>query len=246
MVDTGHVMGSRGLLFDDVFYTGDICTKKRGFLEAAEIPKCKTLITECTFGLPEFNFPKTEEIVKKVNGVISEMYSRGKPVILLGYEFGKAQTLSYLFGHWSPFYYHDSVKIINDLHRSFGIDLKDVIGHTEAEKKKLLSKKPWVMVAPYMSVTNPFIKHMKSKYDAATISFSGWAQSSRFKFRSRHDYSFPLSDHCDYNELIDVVKKSNAEKIYTVHGFVNEFAASLTKLGFNSQPLREVSLDDYC
>ena len=54
LIDSGHVLGSKGLLFDDIFYTGDICTRDRGFLKAAKIPSCKTLITECTFGLPEF------------------------------------------------------------------------------------------------------------------------------------------------------------------------------------------------
>ena len=57
LIDSGHVLGSKGLLFDDIFYTGDICTRDRGFLKAAKIPLCKTLITECTFGLPEFTFP---------------------------------------------------------------------------------------------------------------------------------------------------------------------------------------------
>jgi putative mRNA 3-end processing factor len=61
----------------------------------------------------------------------------------------------------------------------------------------------------------------------------------------KNDYSIPLSDHCDYDELVEVVKKSGAEKIYTVHGFVEEFAASLSKMGFDAQPLRENSLDDY-
>ena len=128
MVDSGHILGARGLLFGDgIFYTGDICTRQRGFLAGARVPKCKTLITECTFGLPEFVFPGIEETIKKVNGIISEVYAKGKPVILLGYELGKAQILSYLFSHWDPLYYHDSIKKINDLHRSFGIDLKDAI-----------------------------------------------------------------------------------------------------------------------
>ena len=57
LIDSGHILGAKGLLFDDVFYTGDICTRDRAFLTAADVPKCKTLITECTFGLPEFVFP---------------------------------------------------------------------------------------------------------------------------------------------------------------------------------------------
>jgi len=54
LIDSGHILGARGLLFDDIFYTGDICTRDRGFLNGASVPKCKTLITECTFGLPEY------------------------------------------------------------------------------------------------------------------------------------------------------------------------------------------------
>ena len=41
LVDSGHILGSKGLLFDDVFYTGDICTRDRGFLLGAKIPNVK-------------------------------------------------------------------------------------------------------------------------------------------------------------------------------------------------------------
>jgi putative mRNA 3-end processing factor len=245
LVDSGHILGAKGLLVDDIFYTGDICTRTRGFLSAAKIPKCKTLITECTFGLPEFKFPKLEEIESQVNEIISDLYSRGIPVILMGYQLGKAQTLSNLFGHWEPLIYHDSVKKMNELHRKLGVSLKDVPGHSEAESEGILAKKPWVMIAPMMSEKNQFVRHMKSKHGAITIGFSGWAQSPRFVFGRRCDHSIPLSDHCDFDELVEMIDQSGAEKVYTIHGFVEEFAAHLTKLGIDAQPLREESLDDF-
>lgn len=245
LINSGHILGAKGLLFDDIFYTGDICTRDRGFLKGAEIPKCKTLITECTFGLAEFVFPKMEQIQKQVNELISELYGKGIPVILMGYQLGKAQTITQLFGHWGPLYLHDSVKDMNLLHQKFGISLKDGMGHSEAEKNGLLEKKPWVMVAPMMSSKNKFIQEMKSKYGAVTIGFSGWAQSSRFPFGRRTDYSIPMSDHCDFNELVDMVIKSEAEQVYTIHGFVDEFAQHLKKIGINAQPLLENSLDDF-
>ncbi len=245
LVDSGHILGAKGLLFDDIFYTGDICTRDRGFLHGAKIPKCKTLITECTFGLPEFVFPKMEEIQRQVNELISELYGKGIPVILMGYQLGKAQTITQLFGHWGPLYFHDSVKEMNSLHQKFGVSLNDGIGHSEAEKNGLLDKKPWVMVAPLVSSKNKFIQDMKSKYGAVTIGFSGWAQSSRFSFGRRTDYSIPMSDHCDYNELVDMVVQSGAEQVYTIHGFVDEFAQELRKIGIAAQPLIENSLDDF-
>ena len=90
LVDSGHIFGSKGLLFDDIFYTGDISLRDRGFLKGAKIPKCKILITESTFGLTEFIFPKLEEIKKQVNELISELYGKGIPIILMGYQLGKA------------------------------------------------------------------------------------------------------------------------------------------------------------
>lgn len=244
LYDSGHILGSRGVLFGDVFYTGDICSRERGFLKGASIPRCKILITECTFGRPEFIFPQVSELEKRTNEIISDMYHKGKPVLLLGYQLGKAQTLSHLFGHWEPMYYHDSVKEMNDLHRRLGIPLKEGLGYSQAESVGLLDKKPWVMVCPLMSENNPFIKQMKSRYDAVTIGFSGWAKKS-IQYTRKNDYSIPLSDHCDYNELINLVKRSGAEKIYTIHGFVDEFAADLVKLGFDAHPLRANSLDIY-
>lgn len=245
LIDNGHILGSKGLLFDDVFYTGDICTRDRGFLTCEKIPKCKTIITECTFGLPEFVFPKLDEIKKQVNELISELYSKGVPVILMGYQLGKAQTITQLFGHWSPLYFHDSVKEMNDLHQELGVPLIKGMGHSEAQKKGLLEKKPWIMVTPMMSEKNGFLKEMKSKYGAVTIGFSGWAQSTRFPFGRRTDYSIPMSDHCDFNELVEMVHQSGAEQVYTVHGFVEEFASHLRKMGIRAQPLRENSLDDF-
>ena len=245
LIDSGHILGAKGLFFDDIFYTGDICTRDRGFLQGAKIPKCKTLITECTFGLPEFIFPKIEEIQKQVNELISELYGKGVPVILMGYALGKAQTITQLFGHWGPLFFHDSVKEMNSLHQKFGVSLNDGIGHSEAEKNGLLEKKPWVMVAPMVSSKNKFVQDMKSKYGAVTIGFSGWAQSTKFSFGRRTDYSIPMSDHCDFNELVDMVIKSEAEQVYTIHGFVDEFAEHLRKIGIRSQPLKENSLDNF-
>jgi len=237
LIDTYHVIGSKGLLFDDIFYTGDICIRNKGITKNIDIPKCKTLITECTFGLPEFKFPKLYEIVKDVNKLISDLYSKGIPVLLLGHAFGKAQILTKLFSHWDPIYYQYKVKQINDLCISLGMDLKHGLNDIDADKRGLLNKKPWIMIAPFMSEKNQFIVKMKSKFGAVTIGFTGWANSQRFFFGRQHDYSFPLSDHCDFNELLDVVYKTNAEKVYTVHGFTKEFSDHLNKLGIESKPL---------
>jgi putative mRNA 3-end processing factor len=42
-----------------------------------------------------------------------------------------------------------------------------------------------------------------------------------------------------------MVVKSEAEQVFTIHGFVDEFAAHLNKLGIRAQPLVKNSLDSY-
>lgn len=237
LINNGHILGSRGLLFDDVFYTGDICTRSRGFLQGAKVPKCKTLITECTFGLPEFTFPSIQSAVAQTNRLISQLYERGVPVILMGYQLGKAQTLTDLFGHWKPLYFYDSVLEMNELHEKLGVCLTDGVGYAQAESQGMLARKPWVMISPPFSAKSKFVQDVKSKYGAVTIGFSGWAHSTRYPFGCKADYSIQMSDHCDYAELIRMVRLSDAKMVYTTHGFADEFARTLQNMGIAAEPL---------
>ena len=50
----------------------------------------------------------------------------------------------------------------------------------------------------------------------------------------------PLSDHADFSDLIEYVKKAKPKKIYTVHGF-GEFVRFLREKGFDAESLKEGS-----
>jgi putative mRNA 3-end processing factor len=241
LVDTGHILGSRGLLMgDDVYYTGDISTRERAFLKPAKLPHAKTLIIESTFGKPEYSFPALDEITHRTNRIISEMYGMGIPVILMGYALGKAQVLTKLFGHWDPVFVHDSVARMNSVYSELGVDLKNSTTCSEAEEKGLLSKRrPWVMIAPLMSGRSAFLKRMKDQYGAVTVGFSGWAADPRYRYTMGVDYAMPFSDHCDYAELVQAVKQCNPRKVYTFHGFASEFANALKKMGFDAEPMEK-------
>jgi putative mRNA 3-end processing factor len=236
LVDTGHILGSRGLLIDEeVYYTGDISMRERAFMKPAKVPHAKTLIIESTFGRPEYIFPPISEITHKTNKIIAEMYDLGIPVILMGYTLGKAQLLTKLFGHWDPIIY-DSVAKINSIYSDLGVKLESVMTYSQAEEQGLLRKnRPWVMVAPLMSSRCSFLKEMKNTCGAVTVGFTGWAVGSRYRYMMGLDYVMPISDHCDYNELVAAVKQCGPEKVYTFHGFAKEFASSLSRLGFDAE-----------
>jgi putative mRNA 3-end processing factor len=241
LVDTGHILGSRGLLIgEDIYYTGDMSIRERAFMKPAKIPHSRTLIIESTFGRPQYVFPPISEVTHKTNKIISEMYDLGIPVILMGYTLGKAQLLTELFSHWDLII-HDSVAKINTVYSELGVKLKSVMTHSQAEERGLLAKnRPWVMVAPLMSSRCAFLKDMKNRYGAVTIAFTGWAIGSRYRYMMGLDYVMPLSDHCDYKELVAAVKQCRPEKVYTFHGFAKEFAEDLLQMGFDAQPVGQV------
>jgi putative mRNA 3-end processing factor len=240
LIDTGHILGSKGLLVNgnEIYYTGDISIKERAFMRPALIPQAHTLIIESTFGRPEYVFPDLQEVIHNANKIIAEMYDKGIPVILMGYPLGKAQLLTEFFGHWDPLYVHDSIYNMNSIYSKLGVRLKHIMKYSTAEDQNLLSKnKPWIMISPLFHGRNSFVKRMKERYGAITIGFSGWAVDMSYKFMMGLDYTLPMSDHCDFEDLVQVVKKCNPKKVYTFHGFTIDFAKTLRKLGFDADPL---------
>lgn len=239
LLDSGHILGSKGLLIDkEIYYTGDISIRERGFMRPAIVPNVSTLLVESTFGRPEYVFPDMSATVHKTNKIISECYNNGTPTILMGYSLGKAQILTELFRHWEPVYTHDSVHYMNSLYIDLGIKLRGHKSFSEAESDGSLSRRsPWLLIAPLMHCGNNFIRQIKEKYGAITIGFTGWAVNQQYKFMMGLDYAIPMSDHCDYSELLRVVKKCKAKKIYTVHGFATDFANNLKRVGFDAESL---------
>jgi putative mRNA 3-end processing factor len=239
LVDSGHIFGSRGALVKDrIFYTGDISVRKRGFLGGCKGIKCDTLIMESTYGRSRYVFPEIEDVASSVNRFIATNFDRCRPVILTGYPLGKAQLITYLFSSWEPVYLHESVFEMNSSHISMGVDLKNFeMLKSGKDSDSKLSRGPWVLIAPSFSTRSPLIRELKQKYNPAVGTFSGWAIDQRYRYMTNSEAAFPLSDHCDFRDLVELAKYCNPSMIYTVHGFASEFAAHLRDLGFEAEPL---------
>src|SRR5207237_8135799 len=73
------------------------------------------------------------------------------------------------------------------------------------------------------------------RYRTALV--SGLAKDAEFARLFGADTTFDLSDHCDFDELMDVVERSGADQVYTVHGYTEDFARSLRKRGIRASAL---------
>jgi hypothetical protein len=68
---------------------------------------------------------------------------------------------------------------------------------------------------------------------------SGWAVDRRAAWRFGSDTCFPLSDHADYEELHEYVRRTGARQILTVHCFAAEFAQDLRLSGYQAAAVEE-------
>ncbi|MDA4123844.1 MAG: exonuclease [Thaumarchaeota archaeon] len=248
LLDSGHILGSRAIrIADEVYYTGDASGRERAFLGKCKTRRARILIMETTYGSPEYHFPQTAKLVKEVNSVIGGAYDRGKPVVLMGYPLGKAQLLSYYFSSWEPLFFHEKVAAMNKVHVDYGVPLKEGSVFDPLKDSDSLPDGPWLMVSPMSSGRSRLMSHLKKRHGAVLIAFSGWAVGGGYSFSMGADYAFPLSDHCDYPELIRLVEAVSPELVYTTHGFAAEFASDLRKMGFSARTLSayQSSLSDY-
>ena len=67
---------------------------------------------------------------------------------------------------------------------------------------------------------------------------SGWMSIRGIRKRRNIEKGFVLSDHADWNGILDTVKFTKAENIYTTHGYKDIVARYLTEeIGLNAVPV---------
>ncbi|MDG6929572.1 MAG: MBL fold metallo-hydrolase [Nitrososphaerota archaeon] len=246
LVDTGHILGSRGMLADGVFYyTGDLGGRRRAFMPRARPVSCETLLMESTYGRENFAFPPLATVLTAANRLIAAACESGRPVLVEGYPLGKSQVLTYLLQSWSPLYLYGSVKPFNDIYREFGVELPECHAHlsSPADLRKMAGK-PGVLIFPATGFRGEARAEAR-RLGALTLRFTGWAMDVG---RSRGDgHMLPISDHADYQELVSFARDCKPQQVLTTHGSSAELALALRRLGFSAKSLteRQLSLTEY-
>ncbi|MFB6242040.1 MAG: MBL fold metallo-hydrolase RNA specificity domain-containing protein [Candidatus Nanosalina sp.] len=241
LMPSGHILGSSAALFGDerkYLYTGDVSLRDRRYLDGFEPPSADVLVVESTYGIPAYTFPDQKEIEQRIIDWIQD--NSDQPLYLFGYSLGKAQKIQHIVEEATdrPVLAHGAVKKMNDIVEEAS-DL-EFLAKPYGENKKLLEEENAVLIAPSRSSKADWVEKNIEKYGGLKAGFSGWAAQDSFRYRGGYDQTFPLSDHCDFEELLELVKTVDPEEVYTHHGFDEEFAAYLKKeLGFNARALKK-------
>lgn len=228
----GHCLGSAMLLAEDgersLLYTGDFKLDASATAEPAELPNADILVMESTFGRPKYRLPPRDETIARLLEIVTDALADGHTPVIHAYPLGKSQEVTKLLtSSGVPVLQHRAIYEISRIYEECGVDLGDFAlfdgealgGHA-------------VVTLPRSS--REFRLPRLGK--AVSIAVTGWAQDEATKYRLGVDHALPLSDHADYDQLIETVRRVEPREIYCTHGPPG-FAEHLSDLGFNAFPL---------
>ena len=247
LVDAGHVPGSRAALVEDAdrtyLYTGDMSTRARWALTGFDPPEADVLVMEATYGEPDYVFPPRPEVVTELHEWLADTDA---PVIVFAYSLGRAQEVQLLLGDSDRerVFVTEAIEKLNEpiaatLDLDFPADryTSDTdLGPDDA------------LVLPAQTNRLSFVDAIVEETGAKKAALSGWAVDSSYKFAGGYDRTFPLSDHCDFEELLAVVEQVDPEVVYTTHGSTDRLATEIrSRLGVEAHALKQnqTALSDF-
>lgn len=231
----GHCLGSAMLLAEDdgqtLLYTGDFKLGDSATAPRAELPHADILVMECTYGHPDYRLPPRNAAIEQLlEGVRATMASGRMPVVE-AYTLGKAQEVTKLLTLAGlPVFQERRVHDISQIYESFGVHLGSQ-GLWEGRRRP---DPECVLVMPP--------GHARWDPDAPVVRFAvtGWGVDQRTKYRLGVDHAIPLSDHADYDELLEAARIVAPRKIYCTHG-PESFVDRLIDEGFDAHALGQAS-----
>jgi Cft2 family RNA processing exonuclease len=229
----GHILGSAQILVERdgqrLLYSGDFKLGESATAEALQFAPCDSLIMECTFGHPRFQFPPRQEIIARICDWARATLRNGEVPIIFVYALGKSQEIMKILGdNGFALSVHHSILRLAKIYEKFGCQFGDIVLHrrnTPVENR--------VLIMPSVARRTRQIEKIQNK---RTLYLSGWAIDARAKFRFGVDEALPLSDHADFPGLIEYVRRVNPKKIFTTHG-PTDFARHLRARGYEAEPL---------
>ena len=237
LVDAGHVPGSRAALIEGdrtYLYTGDVSTRDRLYLSGFQPPSADVLVVETTYGTPEYVFPPLDQERAALEDWLAR--NAAQPVILFGYALGRAQEIVHLLDgtNRERVLVSEAIQRVNEVVAA----RTDVAFGTERWTRDTELGPGDALVLPSGTKRFGWVESLIEETGAETAGMSGWAVDSGYRYANDFDETFVLSDHCDFEELVDLVRRVDPAEVYTLHGSAREFASHLTaEEGFRATAL---------
>ncbi|MDO8428403.1 MAG: MBL fold metallo-hydrolase [Candidatus Diapherotrites archaeon] len=217
--NAGHILGSTQLLVQNsssMAITSDFKLQNSLTEKGAEFLQAETLVIESTFGLPSFVFPDREQVYSEMKSWIQQQVQEKKFVVLTGYALGKAQELTAFCNEYlgiAPIV-HEKVFENNKIYENHKVKLGNYfkLDHNLNDSSILIMPPSWV--------TADVLQALEFSLHRPVVS----AKASGWPYPQFYDKVFSLSDHADFNQLMEYVKQCNPKQVFTIYGYASEFA----------------------
>jgi Cft2 family RNA processing exonuclease len=210
----GHTFGSAMLLAERagrrMLYTGDFKLGSSATAETCELPHAEVLVMESTWGDPRYRLPPRESVVAELVDRVRQAFSSGRTPVIHAYVLGKAQEVTkILTSAGIPVLQHPLTHAVSCIYQENGCDLGDF---------QLYPGRPLVghaVVVPPRQQKGCFLPGLTR---TTTLAVTGWAVDAFGRSRWGTDHILPLSDHADFDQLLETIDRVDPEIVYCTHG----------------------------
>ncbi|HTW52508.1 MAG TPA: ligase-associated DNA damage response exonuclease [Stellaceae bacterium] len=236
LVPAGHVLGSAQIVLDyhgsRVVVSGDYKRRSDPTCAPFEPVNCDLFITEATFGLPVFRHPPDDQEIAKL---LHSLILFPERCHLVGvYVLGKCQRVLALLrraGYQEPVYLHGALIGLTGLFERFGIALGAVLPATGMAREALKGR---IVLAPPSAAAEPWSRRLP---DPLVAQASGWMRVRQRAKASGVELPLVISDHADWDELIQTLDQVAADEIWVTHGREEALVHYATKKGYHARAL---------
>ncbi len=230
----GHILGSaqvKIVVGGEIWViSGDYKTVPDASCEAFEPVKCHTFISETTFGLPIYRWPETRVIFGEINQWWRANQRAGVTSVVFAYALGKAQRiLAGIDASIGPVYVHGAVARFLPHYERAGRSLAEV-QHGSPESIADI-KGRGLVIAPASTRGTPWLR----RFGPSSLAFaSGWMRIRGARRRRALDRGFILSDHADWDGLVQTIRDTGADRGGLTHGYSRALSRWLREGGWDT------------
>jgi putative mRNA 3-end processing factor len=243
LVPAGHVLGSAQAVMEwrgsRAVISGDYKRRPDPTCAPFEPVACDVFVTEATFGLPVFRHPPDSEEIAKLIHAVSLFPERA--VVVGAYALGKAQRVLALLrrqGYDAPVPLHGALLNMVELYRSLGVKLGLVEAATDAKREDLKGR---IVLAPPGATSDLWARRLP---DPMVAMASGWMRVKQRAKARGVELPLVISDHADWDELIQTLKDVGAPEVWVTHGNEEALVRQATLMGIRARALSLVGFDE--
>ena len=232
LAPAGHILGSAQVSItyrgSRIVVSGDFKRRPDATCAPFEPLPCDVFVTEATFGLPVFRHPPDRGEIGKLLASLEAFRDRFHIVGV--YSLGKCQRVLSLLraaGWERPVFLHDSFPKLCDLYGRFGADLGPLAPMRDASAGD-------IVLAP------PFAAGFRPDRSVRAMA-SGWMGVRRRAAQSGVDLPLAISDHADWDELLQTIDDVGAPDIWITHGRADALVRAASLKGISAIGLDRIA-----